>query len=473
MPNASLYHIAGLTPSTIAGRDIELHTIDEYVHGDLDYLKLLHTTAACDTLVAMVGVQSHQFHRALDLAAYAIEHGITRCIIGGPHPMTCDTSPAQNQGVSFALAEAEVIWRDVLEDAVRGELQPVYRPQMRWKEELKGGVVSPPSADDLDRYVQPMFGLYPIRGCPYRCNYCSVVKIAGHQVRGQDIDTTLKSMRRAREGGVRYIAFVSDNFNKYPRVRELLEAMIDANLGLRFFCQCDTHVVNQPELFELLRKANCFEMFIGIESFSRKTLKAVNKFHNHPEKYKQLLNLCRDNGIRAHFSNIIGFPEDNEQSILDGLETLKKLNPPVASFYILTPIPGTEQYDDFLERGLITQSNLDRFDATCPVWRHPELSGQQLEDLLYHCYVDYYRHLMLQKNRHDEFPEFTVFCRYAASQRIHPMAGGAGRLQLDNVDDYLHLRRKVYGFSQAPLPQSLQLSSQEALYNQKAVLSHK
>jgi radical SAM superfamily enzyme YgiQ (UPF0313 family) len=277
-----------------------------------------------------------------------------------------------------------------------------------------------------------------------------VVKIAGHPVRSTAIDVTLKSLKRAREHGVRYIAFVSDNFNKYPQVCDLLESMIDADLGLRFFCQCDTHIVNQPELFDLLRRANCFEIFIGIESFNRDTL---------------MVELCRSNGIRAHFSNIIGFPQDTQESIFEGLEILKHLNPDVASFYVLTPIPGTEQYDDFKVNGLITECNLDRFDTTCAVWRHPTLSGAELEEMLYYCYVDYYRHLMRQRGRRDEFPEFAAFCRYAASRHTHPMAGGTRQIRLDHVDDYMTLRRNQYSFDYAPLPDSLTLSAEDETFN--------
>lgn len=465
MPNASLYHIDSLTPRDLNGGRIEVYSVDEYVRDDLGYLDLLRRDDDRQTLLALVGVQSHQFHRALDLAAFARSRGVEHCIIGGPHAMTCDTSEMHGSGVSFALGEAEVVWLEILDDAMNGQLKDVYSPGMRWQKRLDGAVVTPPPAQELDRYVLPMLGLYPVRGCPYRCNYCSVVKIAGHPVRGTAIATTMESLRRARDGGVRYIAFVSDNFNKYPQVGELLEAMIDADLGLRFFCQCDTHVVNQPELFELLSRAGCFEIFMGVESFNRATLKAASKFHNYPEKYQRLAALCRDNGIRAHFSNIIGFPEDTEQSVFESLEILKGLNPPVASFYVLTPIPGTEQYDDFLSRGLITETNLDRFDTTCSVWEHPTLSGKQLEDLLYHCYVDYYRHLMQQRDRHDEFPEFTVFCRYIASQRIHPMAGGAGRLVLDHAGEYRDLRRRMYGFDYATLPRSLGLSSEDEAFN--------
>src|SRR4030067_2179411 len=102
MPNATLYHIASLTPARIGDVQVTVHTVDEYVRSDLDYLQLLHHEPGVITLLALVGVQSHQFHRALDLAAYARVHGVRCCVIGGPHGMTCDTSALQNRGVSFS-----------------------------------------------------------------------------------------------------------------------------------------------------------------------------------------------------------------------------------------------------------------------------------------------------------------------------------------------------------------------------------
>ena len=92
---------------------------------------------------------------------------------------------------------------------------------------------------------------------------------------------------------------------------------------------------------------------------------------NHPETYGEIVELCRAHGISTHFSNIIGFPPDTEAGVLEHLEMLRELRPDVASFYILSPIPGTEQYDEFLSEGLITERNLDRFDGTCVTWRHP------------------------------------------------------------------------------------------------------
>lgn len=468
MPNATLFHVASLTPAAIGGAAVEVHTVDEYVHTDLAYLRLLQAEAGTTTLLALVGVQSHQFHRALDLAAYAHAHGVEHCVIGGPHPMTCDTSMLQNRGISFALAEAECIWEQILHDATAGALKPVYGAERRWMENLAGPIIQPPSPAELRRYFTPMLGLYPVRGCPYRCNFCSVIKISGRQVRSPSVESTMASLRLAEAGGVDTVMFVSDNFNKFPDAVELLECMVEEKLKLRFFCQCDTQIVKQPAFVELLGRAGCFEMFVGVESFDRNTLKSVNKFHNQPSRYADIISMCSENGIRPHFSNIIGFPGQGEQEIEEHLEVLKELSPTGASFYILTPIPGTEQYDEYRASGVINEPNLDRFDATCVVWEHPRISADRLQDLLYHCYTSYYAHLIRHTTLDEDVLNFAIFNRFMAQQRKHPMSGGVDLVKIDHSEDYLKYRKSMFDYQLVPLPDSLALPAADERFNRTA-----
>ena len=485
MPNATVRYLACLTPERVGGTACSVHAIDEYVQTDLDYLKLLEPQHEGRTLVALTGVQSHQFHRALDLAAYAVARGCA-AVIGGPHPMTCDTAQVQGRGIAFALSEAELVWTRILEDAARGELASVYGGDRRWQERLEAPIVSPPPPRELARYVVPMLGVYPARGCPYSCNFCSVIKIAGHRIRSQPIETTIATLRAAKTGGVRLVMFTSDNFNKYPEVENLLEAMIAEGVRLPFFAQCDSQIERQPELVALLARAGCFQIFVGAESFSVETLRGAHKFHNTPSRYAEIVRLCREHRISSHFSSIIGFPGDTEGSIREHLETLRRLSPDVASFYILTPIPGTEQYDEFLANGWITESNLDRFDGTAATWRHPSLSPERLADLLFECYGAFYdwKHVARRVARIGLAPKDfragqTLFAivghamqsRVAARRRMHPMAGGVARVRVDREADYRELRHRVFGIDRVSLPKSLTLSGADAQLNRTAKLA--
>jgi hypothetical protein len=273
--------------------------------------------------------------------------------------------------------------------------------------------------------------------------------------------------------------FTSDNFNKYPEAQALLEAMVEERLGLELFVQCDTQIARQENLVALLARAGCFQMFVGVESFNRQTLLAAAKGQNRPEMYRDIVRLCRAYGIGSHFSNIIGFPQDTEREVDQHLEALRQIGPNWASFYILCPIPGTEQYDDFLAEGLITEKNLDRFDTTCLTWRHPSLSPEQLAGLLFRCYRKFFSlgralrnvaQLSLPSRR--VLAEsagnlaMSLFVRYCAWRRMHPMSGGVRRVRVDGVKDFLALRKEAFGVELAPLPRSLPLSAAESRLNQ-------
>lgn len=479
MPNSTLTYMYALTRDYIrrSQANFEVFAYDEYVQNNLDYLELVRRRNG-PTLVALVGVQSHQFHRALDLAALALRHG-AQAIIGGPHTLTCDTSLLHNRGISFALAEGELIWERILQDASRGRLEPVYGRDRRWQPELDSPVIRPPSKEDLKRFVVPMLGLYPSRGCPFRCNFCSVIKIAGRRIRSQAVEVTLESLRRAKAAGVQWIMFTSDNFNKIPEVRQILQAMIEEKLQLPFFIQCDTQIGDRDaDLIPLLSEAGCFQMFVGVESFSRRALREARKYQNHPDRYADIVKKCREHRIGTHFSNIIGFPGETPEEIRTHLDTLRKMRPSQASFYILTPIPGTEQYDDFRARNLIFEPNLDRFDGTCPTWRHDVLGPGQLRKLLFRCYRRFYelrRSWDRNRQRSSYFDKSylasALFTKLNAFKKTHPMSGGVWRIKLDHVEQYLGLRKSAFGFKLMPLPDSLSLSPSDEQLNRLVKLS--
>lgn len=473
MPNATLTHIASMTPERIGDFDVDIHFIDEYIRPDAAYLSSLTNVRGVTTLLAIVGVQSHQFHRAIDLAAFARANGIMHVVIGGPHPMTCDTTELHNRGVSFALCEAEIVWNDILRDATHGELLPVYGNHARWSANISDTKFRPPPQDEVNRHWVPMVGLYPVRGCPFACNFCSVIKIAGRRIRHPSVGSTIDALKVIVNAGIRLVVFTSDNFNKFPSAPELLTAMIEEEININFFFQADTQIAAQPDLVELIGRAGGIEMFIGVESFNRTELRSAKKLHNKPDSYREIIRLCTAAGIRSHFSNIIGFPEQDEQGVIEHLQLLIDMEPHLASFYILTPIPGTDQYNDYRKRGLIYERNLDRFDTTTPTFHHSKISPRRLQQLLFDAYETFYKNAM-HSTKFESVPSlrnYMAFCRWSASNGIHPMSGGSGRITVDSVGQYSETRFQTFGIrGLLPLPENLALSANDVLVNRSAKL---
>jgi radical SAM superfamily enzyme YgiQ (UPF0313 family) len=460
MPNGTLPHLRSLTPARLEETDLDVYSVDECVEARTDYLRLLDS-GRTRTLVALVGVQSHQAHRALDLGLMALRHG-GLVVMGGPHALTCATDEFRASGISVAGAEAEDVWHDILRDAANGFLRSRY-DRAQGQRLLPQPVIAP-SRDQLTRYVVPMMGLYPARGCPFRCTFCSVPQIAGNRVTAEPIDVTLESLRRAKSAGVRVILFTSDNFNKYSDAPALLRRMSAEKLDIPFMVQCDAQIARQPDLVALLRRAGCFQMFVGVESSNRHTLRMIRKYHNDPTCYRTIVQLCAEHGIASHFSNIIGFPWEKATDISARIIELEtELRPDWASFFILCPMPGTVQYEEFRRTGVIYERNLDRFDGVNLTWHHPELSASDLHAALFAAYRRFYR-VGLTVPRVRQVPGvadklqrlgaqlFHLFCGFA---RYHPLSGGVKRVKLDHEDHYVVAREAALGDRYLPLPTSL------------------
>ncbi len=105
----------------------------------------------------------------------------------------------------------------------------------------------------------------------------------------------------------------------------------------------------------------------GSESFNRQTLLAAHKGQNRPETYRGHRPPLPRARIQFPFLQYYrGFRRTPSWKFTSIWKSFARWQPTWASFYILCPIPGTEQYDDFLAQGLITETNLDRFDSDVP-----------------------------------------------------------------------------------------------------------
>lgn len=477
MPNASLLHMASMTPSNIDGVDIEVRMVDEYVETDLRSLELLRKPDRDDNLVALVGVQSHQFPHAADLAAYAVQHG-SLAVIGGPHPITCDTSMhyAQNGRLSFALSEAETIWSSILTDAARGGLKQCYGTESRWTAKLPPLDLMPPSRKDLQRHIVPMVGYYAERGCAMDCSFCAIPEMAGKRERSQPLENVLTNIRTIRQSGVKRLMFTADNFNQWSLAKQVMRAMVEDGLRIPFFCQCTTVLWKDEEFWDIASRAGCRQIFFGVESTSREVLRAEHKHQNDPRNYRRLVELGIKYHIEVGFSNMIGFPSQTRGDVLEQLAVINELGPYYTYWYIMTPMPGTRDYADYRHRFPL-DPDLSRYDATQSVFAHPNFAPGELEELLYHCYSTSYRLGNALKRAASYRPRSlpasvwgqiknSLFIWLCAHKHRHPMQGGLLPLKADHEDDYRPYREMTFGFrGHYPLPDNRPLSSADREMN--------
>jgi len=142
-------------------------------------------------LIGLVGVQSNQFPRALDLARPFLDAGIQVCI-GGFHVSGCiamlkdlppDLRQAQEMGISFFAGEAEDgRLANVLKDAYENKLKPIYN-FMSDLPNLEGECTPFLPSKHIRRTGGGSAGLDCGRGCPFQCSFCTIINVQGRKSR--------------------------------------------------------------------------------------------------------------------------------------------------------------------------------------------------------------------------------------------------------------------------------------------------
>ncbi len=222
------------------GVDIRLHTFDETnrrVKPQQIINMIRREGGRC--LIGLVGVQSNQFPRAVDLAQPFLEAGVPVCI-GGFYISGCismlpelpaDIKAAQQMGVSFFAGEAEERRLDeVLRDAFNGKLKPLYN----YMDALPNLVGEPPPflpRKHVQRTVGNLSSIDLGRGCPYQCSFCTIINVQGRKSRIRSVDDLEKIVRENYAEGIERFFIIDDNFARNKDWEPLFDRLIEMRHG--------------------------------------------------------------------------------------------------------------------------------------------------------------------------------------------------------------------------------------------------
>lgn len=217
------------------------------------------------------------------------------------------------------------------------------------------------------------------RGCPYDCNFCSVTQMFGHQYRFRSTEKVIEEVEMAVGGGAEWIFFYDDNFtaNK-ERTKELLKTMIEKKLVPNWTAQVRVDVAKDAELMDLMKRSGCHTVYIGFESINPATLKIYNKKQT-VEDIEKCIRLLHKNGIRIHGMFVFGSDEDTTDTIHETVRFAKKNDLESVQFLILTPLPGTKLYNEFVKEGRIVSRDWSLYDAHHVVSEPKKMSYYELQ----------------------------------------------------------------------------------------------
>jgi Radical SAM superfamily len=402
-------------------------------------------------LVALVGVQSNQYPRALDIARPFRAAGVP-VAIGGFHVSGCismldgravELDACRDMGVSMFAGEAEGRLDLVLRDAAAGSLAPLY-DFMKDLPDMGGA----PAPFLPKPYVERTIGLSSSfdagRGCPYQCSFCTIINVQGRKSRFRTADDVEHLVRLNWAQGISKFFITDDNFARNKAWEEIFDRLTALREGdripLGLMIQVDTLCHKIPNFIEKAKRAGVTRVFIGLENINPDNLVAAKKRQNRITEYRSMLLAWKAQGIITLAGYILGFPSDTPETIRRDIAIIQEELPlDIVEFFCLTPLPGSEDHQILWKNGTAMEPDLNTYDVEHVCTSHPLMSREQWEAIYREAWSIYYT------PKHME----TLLCRAVATgvpvnslikvlvnfattvrlENVHPLQGGILRLK--------------------------------------------
>jgi radical SAM superfamily enzyme YgiQ (UPF0313 family) len=227
------------------------------------------------------------------------------------------------------------------------------------------------------------------RGCPFNCKFCSVIPMFGTRYRFHSVDHIIQEIK-SYTGTVRHIFFADDNFtaNKM-RTKELLRRMLDEQIKIEWSAQVRADAAKDAELLDLMQQTGCFAVFIGFESINPKTLEIYDK-HQTIEEIRESITAFHHRNIYIHGMFVLGSDYDTVDTIRETTKFAKKLDIDSVQFLMLTPLPGTQTYEELLAENRITNFDWSKYDAHHAVYEPKQMTAYELQKETYRAMRKFY-----------------------------------------------------------------------------------
>src|SRR5947208_536405 len=311
--------------------------------------------------------------------------------------------------IGIQASKMPVLFRDHADFILNGEPEAAV---MRLAQgEIPSGVVVSEQINDLDSLPfprwdlvtedrgtklgirwssRPVGGGYPLlasRGCPEFCTYCPHRILAGYRARSianiaDELERLCDQYRHP------YVIFRDPLFSEQrERCVELCDE-IQAR-GLTFTFEAETRLDRlDVELLDQLYAVGFRAMSFGVESLSPATLKKSGRRPIPETHQRQIIEHCRRRGIVTAAFYVLGFLQDDWNSIAATIDYATDLGSTFAQFKILTPYPGTPMFKQI--EPLLVERDWEKFDGYTPTFTHPNLTERELRYLLGAAYKRFY-----------------------------------------------------------------------------------
>ena len=450
---AALYGLArDCAERSVLGENVELRiTIWDETNTRIQPAKIIRQIRRSGGrgLVGLVGVQSNQFPRAVDIARPLRAAGISVCI-GGFHVSGCismlpDLPPELREaiGLGIVLFAGEVEGRldALLTAAYHGTLEPLYN-FMKDLPSLEGAAVPFLPIDVVRRTSGTRTSFDAGRGCPFLCSFCTIINVQGRKSRSRNADDVESIVRANLAQGVSNFFITDDNLARNGNWEAIFDRLIkmreDEGERFHIVAQVDTMGHRVRGFIEKAGRAGVNRVFIGLENINPDSLKGAKKGQNQISEYRTMLQAWHYVGALTYAGYILGFPGDTPASIERDIGIIQRELPiDLLEFFILTPLPGSADHKKLYLANVTMEPDMNKYDVVHVTTAHPTMTSDELLAIYHKAWDLYYspEHVETVLRRaqawgydpRNMMMKLLLFHAVPRLERVHPLEGGLFR----------------------------------------------
>jgi len=455
IPSNSLASLYGLLQECRQTRclgpdvDIEIDALDE-CNTVVDIKRTIRRIRAAGSgFVGLVGVQSNQFPRALDIARELRAAGL--CVVmGGFHVSGClamlpelppSLKEALDLGVILFAGEAEGRIADLLRDIDARRTKPIYN-YLNDLPDLAAATFPTMPRELVGRVAGNYSSFDAGRGCPFQCSFCTIINVQGRKSRYRTADDVEAIVRSNAAQNVTRFFVTDDNFARNKNWEPILDRLAalreQEGFRIRMILQVDTLCHRIPGFIEKAARAGCNLVFIGLENINPQSLMGTKKRQNKIWEYREMLQAWRKAGVMTWAGYILGFPTDTPESIARDIDIIKaELPVDILEFFCLTPLPGSEDHKKLHMSGVPMDPDMNNYDLEHVCTAHPIMSKEAWQKVYRDAWSQYYtdEHVetVLRRARASGFNmskvygALTYFSGAVRIEDVHPLQLGIAR----------------------------------------------
>lgn len=251
--------------------------------------------------------------------------------------------------------------------------------------------------EDYHYNIEPwgrMGSVLTTRGCMMDCSFCSHRVFWRADWRARDTAKVVEEIRHLVDTyQVEFITLI----DPYPtsdrdRWERQLDLLIEANIDVRLLMETRVEdIIRDQDILHKYRAAGIIHMYLGAESSSDATLNSLNKGTS-VDMNKQAIDLLREHDIMTEASFMIGFPNETKESVDQTISEALRLNPDIAVFPIITPMPFTPLYKEMKDR--IRVHDWSKYNLMTPIIEPYAMTLDEVSRELARCYMTFYSQKM-------------------------------------------------------------------------------